>query len=53
MQTQTNSFGYYQFENLATGVAYVITVSAKSCQFVPQIIWTNSDLINLDFTASS
>lgn len=47
----TNPFGYYQFENVATGSTYTVAVVSKRFTFTPQIIQVNDNLSNIDFTA--
>jgi pimeloyl-ACP methyl ester carboxylesterase len=51
--TRTNSFGFYNFENLATGESYILTPSAKGYQFNPpnKIITPTEDLNDVDFIA--
>jgi Carboxypeptidase regulatory-like domain len=49
----SNSFGYYRFDNLATGQNYVISVGSKRYQFAnaSQSIFVGEDLEGLNFTA--
>jgi phosphoribosylformylglycinamidine (FGAM) synthase PurS component len=47
----TNSIGYYQFENVAVGKNYNLTVQAKHYQFAPQALTINEEVKNLNFTA--
>jgi hypothetical protein len=49
----SNSFGYYRFDNLATGQNYVISVRSKRYQFAnaTQSIFVGEDLEGLNFTA--
>ncbi len=49
----SNSFGYYRFDNLATGQNYVISVRSKRYQFgnPTQSIFVGEDLTGVDFTA--
>jgi Carboxypeptidase regulatory-like domain len=51
--TSSNSFGYYRFDNLATGQNYVISVRSKRYQFgnATQSIFVGEDLAGVDFTA--
>ncbi len=48
----SNSFGYYRFDNLATGQNYVISVRSKRYQFgnATQSIFVGEDLSGVDFT---
>lgn len=47
----TNSFGYYHFDNVATGSQYTVGVNAKIYTFTPQTLVINDPLSNLNFTA--
>lgn len=49
--TLTNSFGYFSFENVRAGETYVFEIKHKRYSFVPQAIFINEDLIDLNFTA--
>ena len=50
----TNPFGYYRFENLPVGQAYILTVRSKRYTFDPNIrvISLLEELTGEDFTAS-
>ncbi len=48
----TSSFGNYNFDNVATGVTYTISVSKKRYTFTPQQIQVNDNLQNVNFTAN-
>ncbi len=48
---RSNTFGYYRFENVATGQFYTVTVNAKGLQFTPQIVAVDDATIGLDFYA--
>lgn len=37
-QAQTNSFGYYRFDDIPAGETYIISVRHKRYVFVPQVI---------------
>jgi len=50
---RTNSFGYYQFEDIEVGQTLIITVNSKRYQFTPQVISINDSITNLDFTANT
>ena len=45
----TSSFGYYSFENVATGGTYTITVLSKRFTFLPRTLVVNDTLTNVDF----
>ncbi len=47
----TNSFGYYRFENVATGENYTVAASHKQYRFTPRHITVNDAVSDLNFTA--
>lgn len=47
---QTNSFGYYRFEDIRVGETYIFNVRARSHTFATQVVTINEELSNLDFT---
>ncbi len=49
----TNSFGYYRFDNVATGGTYTIGALKKGYDFAAQVIQINDHLTNLNFVADS
>jgi hypothetical protein len=51
---QTNPFGYYRFDQVATGFTYVVNATDKRYFFPdsPRAITVDGDLNNLDFQAS-
>ena len=49
--TLTNPFGYYRFDDLASGQTYVFAVRAKGYNFQPQIVMVTDELTDLDFIA--
>lgn len=51
--TKTNSFGYFEFEDIAAGETYVISIRDKRYGFAPQIISPNDDVTDLSFIAVS
>ncbi len=51
VSTVTSSFGYYQFDNVATGAMYSFTPVSKRHTFTPQTITVNDNLTDLNFTA--
>ncbi len=50
----TNSFGYYRFDEVASGETYVLTVSNKKYLFAdsPRIVNVQDNLADIDFMAS-
>ena len=44
----TSSFGFYQFDNVAIGPGYVITVSSRRYRFTPLPLDVSGDLTNVD-----
>jgi hypothetical protein len=48
---KTNSFGYFQVDQLPAGQTYVFNVSAKGYTFAPQVVTVNEDLAEFDFSA--
>ena len=48
-RTRTNSFGYYQFNNIDVGRTYTFSVIDKRYHFQPQIVYVENDLTNLNF----
>lgn len=49
--THTSSFGYYRFEDVPAGQAYVFEIRSKRYQFAPQVVTLIEDLRELNFTA--
>ncbi len=45
----TSSFGIYQFDNVATGQPYTLSVSSKRYRFTPRIENISNQVSNLDF----
>lgn len=50
----TNSFGYYRFDNVASGETYILTVNNKKYLFTdsPRVVNVQNDLTDVDFRAS-
>lgn len=48
-----NQFGYYRFDEVEAGQAYVISVTAKRLQFVSRVVFVTDELNGLDFIALS
>jgi hypothetical protein len=49
--TRTGSFGYFRFDEVATGQTYTVSVASKQYQFQPQMINVTDNVTNLNFTA--
>jgi hypothetical protein len=47
----TNPFGYYNFENVASGSTYTISVKSRFYTFTPQMVLVNDNLTNVNFVA--
>lgn len=47
----SNSFGYYQIENVPVGASYVISVNSKRYTFAPRVIDVSESISDLDFIA--
>ncbi len=45
----TSSFGYYSFDNVATGQDYTIAISSRLYRFAPRVVRVSGDLANVDF----
>jgi hypothetical protein len=48
----TSSFGYYRFDNVASGASYTVSVGSKRYTFMPQTLPVNDNLSNVDFAAA-
>lgn len=48
---RSNLFGFYQFDNVATGTGYNVSVSSRQYTFTPQVIDINDNIFGLDFVA--
>lgn len=49
--TRTNSFGYYQFENVRAGENYVFNVESKRYSFEERVVSITDSIADLDFYA--
>ncbi|MBS1797508.1 MAG: carboxypeptidase regulatory-like domain-containing protein [Acidobacteria bacterium] len=49
---RTNSFGYYRFDDVASGENYVISASAKGQRFTPRVVTVADNLTDVDLTAN-
>lgn len=47
----TNSFGYFRFENVLAGAAYIFEIQHKRYSFAPRVIDIDEELSELNFTA--
>ena len=45
----TSSFGFYSFDNVATGQSYTIAISSRLYRFQPQVVQVSGNLSNVDF----
>jgi len=48
---RSGSLGYYAFDGIEAGRAYLITVTSKSHEFVPRTVAIVDNVFDLDFTA--
>jgi len=47
----TSTFGFYTFDNVASGAAYTVAVQSKRFRFASRAIPVTGDLTNVDFVA--
>jgi hypothetical protein len=47
----SSSLGYFRFENIRAGETYIVSVSSKRFQFLPQTVNVSDELTGLDLTA--
>lgn len=47
----TGTFGYYSFEDVASGSTYIVSVASRRFQFISRVVGVNDSLENLDFVA--
>ncbi|HXF43387.1 MAG TPA: S8 family serine peptidase, partial [Pyrinomonadaceae bacterium] len=50
--TNTNSFGFYRFDNVPGLQSYVINAKSAYLSFTPQVVFTSGNLSNVNFTSS-
>jgi hypothetical protein len=50
---KTNPFGYFRFDNVLTGEAYIISIRAKTYRYEPRGIVVDDELTDLVFTPTS
>jgi hypothetical protein len=50
-RARTNPFGYYTFDSLTAGEAYILSASAKGLRFESQLVTLNDDLAGRDLIA--
>ncbi|HMU32365.1 MAG TPA: carboxypeptidase-like regulatory domain-containing protein [Pyrinomonadaceae bacterium] len=50
-QALSSSFGAFQFDGIASGQAYVLTVTSKRFQFQPQVLAVNDNVSDLKIVA--
>lgn len=51
--TQTDSFGYYYFEEVGVGSSYIFNVASKQYNFEPQVITINEGMPEVNFAAKT
>ena len=49
--TTTSTFGYYQFDGVATGPTYTVAVGSRLFTFTPRAVQVLDNLTNVDFVA--
>ncbi|MBC7900529.1 MAG: carboxypeptidase regulatory-like domain-containing protein [Saprospiraceae bacterium] len=49
----TGPFGYYRFDNVATGGTYTVGVQSKRYTFTPRTLLVNDNLTDVDFVAGT
>lgn len=49
LTTMTNSFGYYNFEDVHPGQTVILSVSSKRFEFAPKVLNIGEDLYDMDF----
>lgn len=49
----TGKFGRFNFDEVATGATYIVSVSARRYNFAPQVITVSEDISELTFTPES
>ncbi|MFL6375044.1 MAG: carboxypeptidase-like regulatory domain-containing protein [Pyrinomonadaceae bacterium] len=49
--TRTNAFGYFSFDEVQSGQTYIVSIAARTHQFVPQVLNVNDSLTGLEFKA--
>ena len=48
---RTNTFGFYAFDGISSGEAYVLTATARLYHFAPRVVDLKDDLTGFDLTA--
>ena len=48
---RTNTFGFYSFNNVQSGEAYVLTATARLYHFAPRVVDLTDNLTGFDLTA--
>ncbi len=51
LTARTGAFGYFRFEDVPSGLTYVVSVASKRFSFVPQVINLNEGLVDMEFLA--
>ena len=47
--TRSNAFGYFSFDEVVSGQTYLVNLTARGRQFVPQVITVRDSLTGLEF----
>lgn len=50
--TVTNQFGYYGFDDVEVGRAYILSVGSKRYSFEPRLITVNEDMVDINLIAA-
>lgn len=48
---RTSPFGYFRFDEVASGETYIVSVNSKQFQFAPQVVSVFDDISDLTFVA--
>lgn len=51
LTARSGAFGYFRFEDVPSGLTYVVSVASKRFSFVPQVINLNEGLVDMEFLA--
>lgn len=49
--SKSSTFGYYNFEDVATGQSYVLSVNSKRFSFSPRSVTLGDDIVDFDFVS--
>ena len=48
-RVMTNSFGFFRFDDVPSGISYIVSVSASGYSFASQLVVVNDDVTDLTF----